>query len=229
MFESYLKPPVSFPTLTGSIVTFNSQYALPLKSHTVDIDSVSGVSAINISATGKNIMADDVAFTNNYYLKSDGTITYSNAWKLSDYIIIPKVENLSIDYVNFPTSAGNVVYGFFDSEQVFISGVNAINHTIQVPSNACYMRLSIRKDAENIQLEIGTTTSAYEAYEGHSATIQIGSTVNEATYNARTGVLEVTQPSVQTIQLPPCPIDTQIVNNIWADTGDTTLQYPKFG
>jgi hypothetical protein len=29
-----------------------------------------------------------------------------------------------------------------------------------------------------------------------------------------------------TIQLPPCPIDTlQGVNNIWADTGDTTLQY----
>lgn len=34
----------------------------------------------------------------------------------------------------------------------------------------------------------------------------------------------------QTIQLPPCPIDTlEGVNNIWADTGDTTLQYPKFG
>ena len=33
-----------------------------------------------------------------------------------------------------------------------------------------------------------------------------------------------------TIQLPPCPIDTlEGVNNIWADTGDTTLQYPKFG
>lgn len=34
----------------------------------------------------------------------------------------------------------------------------------------------------------------------------------------------------RTIQLPPCPIDTlEVVNNIWADTGDTTLQYPKFG
>jgi hypothetical protein len=34
----------------------------------------------------------------------------------------------------------------------------------------------------------------------------------------------------QTIQLPPCPIDTlEGVNNIWADTGDTTLQYIKLG
>ena len=38
-FEVNKKPPLSFPTLTGSIVTFNSQYAgLPLKSHTVDVD-----------------------------------------------------------------------------------------------------------------------------------------------------------------------------------------------
>ncbi len=36
MFESYLKPPLIFPTLTGSIVTFNSQYAgFPLKSHKI--------------------------------------------------------------------------------------------------------------------------------------------------------------------------------------------------
>ena len=35
----------------------------------------------------------------------------------------------------------------------------------------------------------------------------------------------------QTIQLPPCPIDTTGVGvqNIWADTGDTNIQYPKFG
>lgn len=41
-------------------------------------------------------------------------------------------------------------------------------------------------------------------------------------------VYELATPT--TIQLPPCPIDTlEGVNNIWADTGDTTLQYPKFG
>jgi hypothetical protein len=34
----------------------------------------------------------------------------------------------------------------------------------------------------------------------------------------------------QTIQLQPCPIDTlEGVNNIWADTGDTTAQYIKIG
>lgn len=41
-------------------------------------------------------------------------------------------------------------------------------------------------------------------------------------------VYELATPT--TIQLPPCPIDTlEGVNNIWADTGDTTLQYIKLG
>lgn len=39
MQESFKIPSATFHTLTGNIVTFNSQYAgLPLKSHTVDID-----------------------------------------------------------------------------------------------------------------------------------------------------------------------------------------------
>jgi hypothetical protein len=34
----------------------------------------------------------------------------------------------------------------------------------------------------------------------------------------------------QTIQLPPCPIDTlQGINNIWADTGETTASIIKIG
>ena len=41
-------------------------------------------------------------------------------------------------------------------------------------------------------------------------------------------VYELATPT--TIQLPPCPIDTlQGVNNIWADTGETTAQYIKIG
>jgi hypothetical protein len=79
-------------------------------------------------------------------------------------------------------------------------------------------------------LEFGSDISSFEAYNGNTYTINIGSTVNEGEYDARTGVLKVTSPSEQIIQLPSCPIDTlEGVNNIWADTGDTTLQYPKFG
>jgi hypothetical protein len=73
-----------------------------------------------------------------------------------------------------------------------------------------------------------STVSAVNGLTNSFYTIPIGQSVNEGEYDARTGILEVTSPSVQTIQLPPCPIDTlEGVNNIWADTGETTVQYFK--
>lgn len=49
MQESFKIPTASFSSVSGAVCSFDSQYAgLPLKSHTVDIDSVSGVSSINI-------------------------------------------------------------------------------------------------------------------------------------------------------------------------------------
>ena len=206
--KSPLKPPVSFPTVSGAIASFNSQYAgLPLKSHEVAITavqagsgtpspsnprSISGWDSITVVGCGKNIFPSDVSYTENYYLKSDGTIPYSNAWNLSDYIAIPKVENLSIDYVNFPTSAGGVVYGFFDKNKTFISGINATNHVIPIPSNTYYMRLSIRKDAENIQLEIGSTSTPYEAFNGQTETRSFGQTVYGGVLDCKSGVVTVT-------------------------------------
>ena len=254
MFESHLKPPISFPSVSGSICTFNSQYAgLPLKSHTVDIDSVSGVSSINIGATGLNliglntrasgidlgitseIQADnriiasgrstgnaDISFTlaNNVLLKGgqaytfslNGTDTRSNTLYFYIHVVGDGYSNHSI-----PSNAHSVT--FTTSRDVFI--------------DSCLLRTfnggTVDIDAK-AQLEIGSTAHSFESYSGNAYTINIGQTVNEATYNARTGVMEVTQPSVQTLQLPPCPIDTlEGVNNIWADTGDTTLQYTKFG
>ena len=69
---------------------------------------------------------------------------------------------------------------------------------------------------------------------GDSGTISIRNTTYGTDYasfkTAMSGkyiVYELATP--QTIQLPPCPIETLEVNNIWADTGDTTLQYIKLG
>lgn len=71
MIESFKIPSATYPTLTGSIVTFNSQYALPLKSCVVDIPFIQegtgdpspdnvrnfvGVDSLDFSATGKNLL-----------------------------------------------------------------------------------------------------------------------------------------------------------------------------
>lgn len=97
-FEVNKKPRLSFPTLTGSIVTFNAQYAgLPLKSHTValtatqsgsgtpspdNVRTINGYSNINIMATGKNFAPinahSQTASGTTITVDDDGVATVSN-------------------------------------------------------------------------------------------------------------------------------------------------------
>jgi hypothetical protein len=264
------------PTLTGSIVTFNSQYAgLPLKSHKVNIDSVSGVSDFTVYHSAKGLFAYN--FSNYTFASNSITVTadYKNtihltgtyagsiaasAWSYNKKAtanygnFIPfredtsfHIENgsytLSVNSENasnfriFILIGDSTNYGqtYADSQpslqKYAISPNNNITFTvgegkrIAVMTEVRGLSTGITIDFNlSIQIEKNSEATSIEAISGQH--IEIGSTVNEATYNARTGVMEVTQPTEQTIQLPPCPIDTlEGVNNIWADTGDTTLQY----
>ena len=230
MILSPLKPPLSFPTVSGSICTFNSQYAgLPLKAHTVDIDSVSGVSAINIYSPDNII---DYGSCVKGYISITGSMTGQTANKeyTSDYITVIPSTKITWWADIVATDSQWVAFSWYDSNGDFIQRVSwnystqIYTRTVTAPNNAVSVRMSWRNFSDNI-----SNVYLFVTNQGLH-TIQIGQTVNEATYNAKTGELEVTQPTVQTLQLPPCPIDTLAgVNNIWADTGDTTLQYSKFG
>ena len=228
MQESFKIPSATFPTLTGSIVTFNAQYALPLKSHTVDIDSVSGVSEIHIGNTNAYDTNIEQGTLNNSGLNGDAT----NRIRTADYIPVVSGHTYKI------TLKGSGAY------YLGVSGYTANDYTtprtqstawlsnnadLLIDAGVKYIRINVRF-MNSTDITPADLTGILVTDITNYSTIQIGSTVNKATYDARTGVMEVTQPSVQTLQLAPCPIDTlQGVNNIWADTGDTTLQYPKFG
>lgn len=289
MFESFLKPTITTQTVSGSVCTFNSQYAgLPLKSHTVDIDSVNGYSAINIGSDNKyaefitwNQVVEDTGISgqsNNtdtapllrFQLRADGS-PYTSYWSqnISEPTTIRKLikaavasnnlvfmhngsaRNLRFYVSNYGMIADHIYYLNMDFTGVDISTVggvvwkdlqlidltvvfgetkaNEIYSQGEV-SGIAYFRDLFPNDYYSHNSGTLSTVSAVNGSTNSFFTIPIGQTVNEGEYNARTGVLEVTQPSVQILQLPPCPIDTlQGVNNIWADTGDTTLQYPKFG
>jgi hypothetical protein len=229
MYPCLSLPSLSFPTLTGSIVTFNSQYAgLPLKSHTVDIDSVSGVSAINIG----NSIAYDTNIEQGT-LDNSGLNSYAvNRIRTADYIPVVSGHTYKI------TLKGSGAYylgvsGYTANDYATARTQSTAwlgnNTDLLIDAGIKYIRINVRFMDSTVITPADLTGILVTDITNYS-TIQIGSTVNEGVYNARTGVLEVTQPSVQTLQLAPCPIDTlEGVNNIWADTGDTTLQYPKFG
>lgn len=236
MFESFLKPSLSFPTLTGSIVTFNSQYALPLKSHTVDIDSVSGVNALNIMATGKNLWGNGITLSNSTI--SGTYIGYGMKYKSNIRMVLfdkdtsQDIRGIFLGFTGTGTDASGGIQWIISNGTIFSEG-NIFSETYKYIS--IYPGTQATLDKIFARFYVLTVIdsgdySDYVPYVGEYTKINIGQTVNEGEYNARTGVLEVTQPSVQTIQLPPCPIDTlEGENNIWADTGDTTLSYITIG
>lgn len=227
MFKTCKKPPMSIISVSGSICTFNAlQEGLPLKSHTVDIDSVSGVNEINIGTVGKNWLnnPDQTITSPSYVINNVNAPMVANHYVLSfDFLGTNNSSSLRVDDEN--------------GTAIFVTGKNTINghneYLINLPSNGSFVKFFTNAVGtySNFQIELGNQFTTYEAYKGNTyTTIQIGSTVNKGEYDARTGILEVTSPTVQTIQLPPCPIDTlEGVNNIFADCGSTTLEAIKFG
>jgi hypothetical protein len=102
---------------------------------------------------------------------------------------------------------------------------------------------------QSITIEIGSTVYGGE-YDAKSGVLAIthgfiasynGETINEPWISSMDEYVEGTTPTngaqvvyplatPTTIQLSPCPIDAlEGVNNIWADTGETTAQYIKIG
>ena len=217
------KPPLSFPSVSGAVCSFNSQYAgLPLKSHKI---------ALTATQSGS------------------GTPSPDNVRPISGYSAI-NISHSDADTSNptvYTITIGSTVYG---GEYDAISGILTVTHYIidLGDLNYTYMDNTFRSPLSSLP-DIDTSgfslCSGYKFYSSSGGqtnyTYRFGATnlvikntdyTNPATFKTNMAGIKllyaVTTP--QTIQLPPCPIDTlEGVNNIWADTGDTTLQYIKLG
>jgi len=296
MFKTCKKPPMSIISASGDICSFKAlQAGIPLKSHTVDIDSVSGVSAINIGSDAKyagfinfnqiitgtiptSETQNDVTLVNN----GDGTYTISGTATANTHFFVLDLktwESHKFLLYGAPLSASNDTYTlrirgadqdiydvghgcmwsgnqykgisitvwggvsintpvvfkpqFFDLTEMFgqTKADEIYNMEQQTAgSGVAYFRSLFPNDYYAYNAGTLTTVSAVNGSTNSFFTIPIGQTVNEGVYNARTGVLEVTQPSVQTLQLPPCRVETLLgVNNIFADCGSTSIEAFQFG
>lgn len=99
-------------------------------------------------------------------------------------------------------------------------GLPTTRHDIGNVSNGCFIG----------DVTGGNQEVMFIKFAGYSSLEDIQALI-EAQYNSNTPVevvYELATPT--TIQLPPCLIDTlEGVNNIFADCGDTTLEYLKAG
>lgn len=221
-------------TASGSVATFETDLALPIKSLEVDVNAVqesgtptpetplpiSGWSEIKAVHTGKNLFdinraqgtpipstlleSPRIMETNKWYkgIRADNYYyeNYANCTIENNVLTVYTFNNVNYG-VGFPISCKpNTTYilsaeqtgcnfsvGCYDKNWNFISRllgvttyVNPLSFT--TPSNATYITIVIGSVvngegiARNIQLEIGSTSTDYEPYNGNEYIINLGGT-----------------------------------------------------
>ena len=160
-----------------------------------------------------------------------GSTVYGGEYDARTGVLTATKASVILDSSNVPTSEAYVQYN--SSTDVYSWTHDQILVGVTNQANVICDKLSLSGDAYN-----RTSGGKFYCYTGIGERIYVsmeGSVVGSKAGmiqwlrdNTPLFVYELATPIE--IQLPPCPIDTlQGVNNIWADTGDTTLQYPKFG
>lgn len=231
-FQVNKKPRLTFPTLTGDIVTFNAQYALPLKFHSIALTAtqsgsgtpsnprpISGYSAINISHSDADTSNPTV------YTIQIGSTVYGGEYDARSGVFTVTHGIIDLGSLTWDKDDSSYSFTFFRSSNISDRALGYL--TTDCACSAYAIHTGGRSTINDEEIGIYSTGQTRVIIRDNAKS----SMTPEDFKTAITGVnfvYELATPT--TIQLPPCPIDTlEGVNNIWADTGDTTLQYPKFG
>jgi hypothetical protein len=280
------KADVIVDTASGAIASFPDGMAAPAKDITIGIEPVqsgsgdpsptnvrpiNGWTGANVTRTGKNLFNKDASdITKNSYINKYTGVTQPSSSGLYDASGYTKIPSSATLVLSGNDSNSMTEIAFYDAEKVFISGsgLNYYSGAFTTPSNAEYLRMTVKKTTYNaLQLEIGSTATTYEPYS--STTIPISwqseaGTVYGGTLDVTTGLLTVTHGNIasysgeslpgrwissmdvysaggtpttgaqvvyelatpQTYQLTPTEVTLLLgYNNVWADTGDTTVTY----
>ena len=145
-----------------------------------NICPISGRDSVTVTRTGANLF-DKSAIQNGYIDNADGLVkgqTASIGYKCTDWIRV----NGSGQYYIKTTQTAALWGAWYDKDKTFLSGVtNYANAVITAPQNAYYFRLTVcRNDngnADTFGINYPSTDHDYHAYDGQSATIQLGQTV----------------------------------------------------
>jgi hypothetical protein len=232
MYPCLSLPSLSFPTLTGSIVTFNSQYAgLPLKSCKVSVTAtqngsgtpspdnvrpISGHDSITISHSGADTSNPTV------YTIQIGSTVYGGEYDARTGLLTVTHEIVDLATLSWVHDAPNVRFYTRSLTNIVLPPPNNATPIDGLCSHLLLVDAGSLKKTPNC-IAVGTSGATLVYAPDYTTVADFLNAMQGAKL-----VYPLATPT--TIQLPPCPIDTlEGVNNIWADTGDTTLQYLKFG
>lgn len=121
-----------------------------------------------VKEQGKNLF--DGEFVNGYFA-NDGSITPHSNWiSTESYIDVRGFTAVTASGYRLSSSARETINMFYlctyNASQQFIANVGQVNNTYTIGENVCYIRFSIHLNYySEIQVESGTTATAYEAYK----------------------------------------------------------------
>lgn len=168
-----------------------------------NICPISGHTQAVVTRTGKNLFArDSTNIANNKCLNSSGQLYDNTNWRVY-YVSVKPDATYSISGIT--SNEDNVYFYWMNDSKQPVSAVGKRRTQylgITAPANASYLAIccvynleSLKFDLPTVQLELGSTATAYEPYQGTSVTISLGSTVYGAQLDAVAGTLTVDRAS----------------------------------
>lgn len=216
------KADIIHTSASGSLVHLTDGAPYPVDSLSVSIEPVqsgsgdpapdnvrpiSGHSTAVVTRTGKNLIDESTLEIGT--LNTDGTPTNGSNRIRSGFIPIKEGLAYTVSVGNFDSSKGASIYtsvSYYEDNQITTKRTSYENWTLapmtfNVPTGTKYIRALFKynndvnislPDISNIQIELGSTASAYEPYQGTSLTIDLDGTRYGGTLDVLTGEMRVT-------------------------------------
>ena len=209
-------------TASGPIASFPDGAAMPVRDLSVDIEPVqagsgdpspdnvrpiSGWTGVNVYRTGKNLFGYSLPIHKGYwsetsFVGNDSVLTLENATGWTNLRVpVPEGATITISGMQAKSGVYSAWLGSDDPTDVVSRFFNySINGTMTVPSGAKYLGVCFSElntayaDYPNAQIELGSTATVYESYQGNTYPISWqneAGTVYGGMLDVLTGVLTV--------------------------------------
>ena len=175
-----------FAFVSGSTITAWSPYS--------NICPISGWTSATVTRTGKNLFDKNAEYQNGKYLNADGTTTDYSGFAISGYINASP----STSYVVSGVSGNSPSVCCYDKDKRYLGGYaygGQSSKSFTTPVGTAFIRLTIiLSSIDTLQLELGSTATDYEPYQGNTYPITFpteAGTVYGGTLDVTNGTLTV--------------------------------------
>ena len=224
-----LMGPLPERTVSGSVVAFSDGADdVPLKSCAVTIaPTLDGVSSVGVIHTGKNLIDNSAAAWENGTINYLGNNASGSGIRTKGYFAVKGGGTFTLSGVVAPSDNSDFRVFFYDKNNVFIS-YQGYRAEFTIPENARYFRIrniSI-EDISNMQIEYGSTATAYEPYiEPTTYTVNLGRTIHGGSVDVVQGT--GTDENGNDFTFTAVPIISRLGDNtMWGD-GDLSVTYRR--